>query len=257
MNSQKLLTFMVVLILSISTLACNSATKVTPTSGTSATSVTSTTAPTSVLPTSAPTSIPPTNTPISQSSQIELGYIISGGNLFSASPAAFVSSESGMMIKIVDVTYNLKETGNLQSYKEIIEYPSGDVAEIEFYDILYGEYGSVEGFTASINGNIVKGLGAKEYQNNQAEVENEKDAFAPMKNVWITEYMPLPNVLIWIPCQGGVVDTESGQSTGRQQIFRQTITCNGNPKKTVEYTDYQYNDVGFLVGLSVNITLSP
>lgn len=205
--------------------------------------------PTPVPLTATPTPVPPTPTPTPP--QVILGYV---GDL-PASPAAFVQPESVLVIEILEVTYDA-ETSKLERYNERIEQASGEVLELEFYDLVYTEGHQVDGYVVSINGTITKGPNSKEFESARSEIETGL-AFAPNVFVWDAE-LPLGPVLS--PCSGGVEsNVEYAFPEGRRQVARQEIICPDQKKiYNLQYSDYTYSErFGALSGFSVHVEISP
>lgn len=185
------------------------------------------------------TPVPPTATPTPTPPQVILGYI-------EDIPAAFVQPEVGLIIEIPVVTY--AETGALERYEETVRRASGEVLELEFYDLAFTATGLVEGYTASIDGVAMKGPSKGEFES-ASEVEG-KIAFAPDR------FLPA----ISLTCTGEVESTVEYAYTdeGAQQVASHELIC-PDQKRTydLKYSEYTYDEIGRLSGFSVRVEMSP
>lgn len=151
-----------------------------------------------------------------------------------------------MIVEIPEVTY--AKTGALERYEEIVRPVSGGVLELEFYDFVHTETGLVDGYTASVNGVVMKGPSKSEFKS--VSGIKTRIAFAP------DHFLPA----ISVSCTG---QTESiveyaYADTGAQQIARHELICSSQQKTyDIQYSDYTYDEIGRLSGFSARVEISP
>lgn len=158
-------------------------------------------------------------------------------------PAAFIQSESGLVIEITKATY--AEAGALEGYKAVLKDASGEFIELEFYDFVHTATGLVDGYTTSVGGSVINGPSKQEFEN--AGDIGTRIAFAPDR------FLPALSVG---RCTGQSVGTRKYAYTegGVRQVTSHEFTCPDQRRTyNLHYSEYTYDEIGRLSGFSVRV----